>query len=139
MFPCPFSVHIVYEHPLTYNKLILNKEMLKSLYRKKIHSYFWSEPGFEPMDLQNNTLMQTCALAHAAMRLCIKFDDYAWFYIVYSLCYKTLQGWGKKGHVVTAISLTCRCSTIHELQHIFAEQRGNEVLDEIRRHFLKIY
>ena len=71
--------------------------MLKSLYRKKIHSYFWSEPGFEPMDLQNNTLMQTCALAHASMRLCIKFDDYACFYIVYSLCYKTLQGWGKKG------------------------------------------
>ena len=84
------------------------------------------------MDLQNNTLMQTCALAHAAMRLCIKFDDYAWFYIVYSLCYKTLQGWGKKGHVVTAISLTCRCSTIHGLQHISAEQATCPlVIDEV--------
>ena len=47
--------------------------MLKSLLRKKLHSYFHSEPGSEPTDLQNYKLLRTCALAHAAMCLCTNF------------------------------------------------------------------
>ena len=53
--------------------------MLKSLYRKKLHSYFHSRPGFEPTDLQNDTFLQTCALAHAATELCIKFCNNTWY------------------------------------------------------------
>ena len=52
--------------------------MLKSLLRKKLHSYVWSRPGFEPTDLQNDTFMQTCALAHAATELYNKLNNYSW-------------------------------------------------------------
>ena len=52
--------------------------MLKSLHRKKLHSYFQSETGSEPTDLQNDTLLQTYALAHAATELCMKLSNSTW-------------------------------------------------------------
>ena len=53
--------------------------MRKSLHRKKLESHFQSVPGFEPTDLQNYTFLQTCALAHAATELCIKFCNNTWY------------------------------------------------------------
>ena len=53
--------------------------MLKSLHRKKLDSHFQSVPGFEPTNLQNVTFLQTCALAHAATELCIKFCNNTWY------------------------------------------------------------
>ena len=50
--------------------------MLKSLPRKKLDSHFQSVPGFEPTDLQNDTFLQTCALAHAAKELCNDFYNH---------------------------------------------------------------
>ena len=40
--------------------------------QKKLDSYFQSELGFEPTDLQNYTFLQTCALAHAATATLVK-------------------------------------------------------------------
>ena len=53
--------------------------MLKSLPRKKLDSHFQSVPGFEPTDLQNDTFLHTCALAHAATELYIKFCNNTWY------------------------------------------------------------
>ena len=53
--------------------------MFKSLYRKKLHSYFHSRPGFEPTDLQNDTFLHTCALAHVATELSNKFCNNTWY------------------------------------------------------------
>ena len=74
-FPLFLRVHMVYEHPQTYHQLISNKKLLKSLHRKKLHSYFLSRPGFEPMHLQNDTCLRTCALAYAATQLSTKFSN----------------------------------------------------------------
>ena len=52
--------------------------MLKSLPRKKLDSHFQSVPGFEPTDLQNDTFLQTCALAHAAKELCNDLYNHNW-------------------------------------------------------------
>ena len=52
--------------------------MLKSLPRKKLDSHFQSVPGFEPTDLQNDTFLWTCALAHAATKLCSKLHNHSW-------------------------------------------------------------
>ena len=53
--------------------------MWKSLHKKKLHSNFPSGPGFEPTNLQNDTFLQTCALAHAAIQLYIKFCNNTWY------------------------------------------------------------
>ena len=52
--------------------------MLKSLHRKKLHSYFWSRLGFEPTDLQNDTFLQTYTLAYAATEFDMKFSISNW-------------------------------------------------------------
>ena len=52
--------------------------MLKSLHRKKLHSYFQSEPGSEPTDLQIDTFLQTYALAYAATELGMKLSISNW-------------------------------------------------------------
>ena len=65
-FPSPILVHIVCEQPPSYYQLNSKKKCEKSLNKKKLHSYFQSEPGFKPTDLQNDTFLSTFALAHAA-------------------------------------------------------------------------
>ena len=52
--------------------------MQKSLHKKKLHSYFLSEPGSEPTDLQNDKFLRTYALAPAATELYINLYNYSW-------------------------------------------------------------
>ena len=59
--PLFLGVYIVCEHPLCYYKGKCKEKICKSLYRKKLDSYFQSEPGSEPTDLQNVKFLQTYA------------------------------------------------------------------------------
>ena len=60
------------------NRTIQMKRCKKVCTKKKLHSYFLSEPGSEPTDLQNDKFLRTYALAHAATELYINLYNYSW-------------------------------------------------------------
>ena len=52
--------------------------MQKSLHKKKLRTYFLSEPGSEPTELQNGKFLRTYASAHAATKSYINLYNYSW-------------------------------------------------------------
>ena len=96
------------------------KKETKIVMGKKLWAFFRSAARLEPTTCKILKFGETGALATAAMTPYGNLGNYTW-------CHsksKTKNGWLKKAHVVTGISLTCSCSTTYAPQHIFAEMRG---------------
>ena len=97
----------------------LRKKMGKSLYKKKLYSYFSPRPDSNPQTLQNLIVVWSGALHLSATTSYTNSSDYTWLWFINSLLGKYKTVWGKKGQGLRSTLLTCNCSTIYGQQHVF--------------------
>ena len=100
--------------------------MLKCLNRKKLHSYFHSEPGFDP---RTSKIMHFSGLTPwlPRPRFCVVICVIMISVIQSNFFHETSNLCHKNAHAFSYNLFTCICTTTYGLQHISPERHGNGI------------
>ena len=109
--------------------------MWKSLFKKKLYSYFGPRRDSNLRTLQNVSFSESGCSTVAATASCSKLGSYTW----YDLKTKTKNAWGKRGRGWIFKILTWKCPHFMSTQSKVGQTLPLTYFKNIISHLLKIY